>query len=356
MISNNSIIGWDVGGAHLKVAYLDKQAHLQFVKQYPCPLWQGLDHLHKAIIEALASLPYTPQTTLHGVTMTGELVDLFPDRATGVRELIRVLAQHIEEGHLFFFGGTGGLLTSEQAMQHTELVASANWLATGLLTGQTIEQGLLIDMGSTTTDLLLIEQATINHRGYSDFERMHAGELVYTGVVRTPLMTVTNQVPFYGSWQPLMAEHFATTADIYRLVGALDEQLDMMPAADGQDKTPIDSARRVARMLGVDVNVAELPKWQSVARYLIDCQARRIMDAIDIQLSRQLLATDAPFIGAGAGSFVVRKLATWYDRPFIDFAEIIQTNDLSLRKAATLCAPAVAVAYLARIWNEHCSR
>ncbi|EIJ43257.1 putative H4MPT-linked C1 transfer pathway protein [Beggiatoa alba B18LD] len=355
-MSNNAIIGWDVGGAHLKVAYIDKAGQLQSVKQYPCPLWQGLDYLHNAITEALTTLPYTPQSTLHSVTMTGELVDLFPDRATGVRELIRALAQHLEEPNLFFFGGTGGLLTAEQAMQHTEAVASANWLATGLLVGQNLEQGLLIDIGSTTTDLLLIKQATINHRGYSDFERMQAGELVYTGVVRTPLMAITDKVPFFGAWQPLMAEYFATTADIYRLVGELDETLDQMPTADGQGKTSLDSARRLARMLGVDVSIADLGKWQTVATYLINCQARRIMDAIDVQLSRQLLPPQAPFIGAGAGNFVVRQLATWYKRPFIDFAELIQINDPALHRLVTLCAPAVAVAYLARIWNDYCSR
>ena len=37
--------GWDIGGAHLKVARCDHNGQLQTVRQYPCALWRGIDEL-----------------------------------------------------------------------------------------------------------------------------------------------------------------------------------------------------------------------------------------------------------------------------------------------------------------------
>ena len=48
--------GWDLGGAHLKVAQSDAAGGLQLALQIPCTLWRGLDHLTRAIGEAQGQL------------------------------------------------------------------------------------------------------------------------------------------------------------------------------------------------------------------------------------------------------------------------------------------------------------
>ena len=65
-------------------------------------------------------------------------------------------------------------------------------------------------------------------------------------------MAITDAIEFEGLRIPLMAEHFATTADVYRLTGELDERHDQHPSADGAEKTLPGSARRLARMIGRD--------------------------------------------------------------------------------------------------------
>ena len=37
--------GWDLGGAHLKVAQIDGAGRLRTAQQLPCTLWRGLEHL-----------------------------------------------------------------------------------------------------------------------------------------------------------------------------------------------------------------------------------------------------------------------------------------------------------------------
>ena len=56
----------------------------------------------------------------------------------------------------------------------------------------------------------------------TDAARLATGELVYHGVVRTPLCALAARVPFRGSAVSVMNEFFATTADVYRLTGELD--------------------------------------------------------------------------------------------------------------------------------------
>mgnify|MGYP001231033271 CR=1 FL=1 len=43
--------GWDLGGAHLKVAQGAADGSLEAAFQLPCTLWRGLDHLTRAIGE-----------------------------------------------------------------------------------------------------------------------------------------------------------------------------------------------------------------------------------------------------------------------------------------------------------------
>ena len=42
------IIGWDIGGAHLKAVLLDANGNVLNIKQLPCPLWRGLHELDSA--------------------------------------------------------------------------------------------------------------------------------------------------------------------------------------------------------------------------------------------------------------------------------------------------------------------
>src|SRR5436305_1575238 len=82
--------------------------------------------------------------------------------------------------------------------------------------------------------------------------RLACGELVYTGLTRSFLMSLCRMAPVAGAWTPLACEHFATSADVYRILGELPEDADQLPAADGRDKTIAASRARLARMVGRD--------------------------------------------------------------------------------------------------------
>jgi probable H4MPT-linked C1 transfer pathway protein len=336
------IYGWDLGGAHVKLAVLDRDGRLQHVAQAPCELWMGLERLEAA----LASLGIGEASgALHAVTMTGELTDVFSDRAAGVTAITErfMRAANTDAVRLF----TGMAFVAPRALR-TEwpLIASANWRASALLTAQLAPNALLIDIGSTTTDITPIAAGKVEARGVDDRTRLAAEELVYTGAVRTPLMALAQSVPFGGERVGLMAEHFATTADVYRVSGELDAQFDQAQTADGRGRSKEDSFRRLARMIGCDVGQAPLREWERLADWFAHAQALQIRHACDRILSRGLLSDGAPVVGLGVGRFIAARIARQIGRDDVDFAELAGVAPAE-RAAVNVCGPAFSVARLA---------
>ena len=64
---HHHVIGWDIGGAHVKACLLQNGQVLD-VAQWGCPLWQGLDHLTRALQAAEVRWPGLGAAQ-HAVTM-----------------------------------------------------------------------------------------------------------------------------------------------------------------------------------------------------------------------------------------------------------------------------------------------
>jgi len=344
-------VGWDIGGAHVKVAVVDPHGRVTAALQVPCALWRGLDQLESALEQALAGVPAIGEQARHAATMTGELADLFTDRAEGVRRIVETLQRRFGAARLRVFAGALGFLDPAHALKVPASVASANWVATAQWIANRIGEALLVDIGSTTTDLVAIHDGRIGATGRTDFERLVSGELVYSGVVRTALMAIADAIEFEGVRVPLMAEQFATTADVYRLTGELDERCDQHASADGAEKTPPASARRLARMIGRDAHERPLETWQTLAESCRVTQVERIRRAAQQVLLRAAVAPAGVLVAAGSGAFLVPELARALRRPAVAFARLI-VSSLDDPTVIGICAPAVAVAALAQRANR----
>jgi probable H4MPT-linked C1 transfer pathway protein len=339
-------VGWDIGGAHLKVAAVDAGGCVVAALQVPCALWRGLPQLQSALEQALASLPSGAAQAPHAATMTGELADAFADRDEGVRSIVETLRHCLDATRLRVFAAERGFVDPQQALAIPASVASANWLATAQMVASRVREALLVDIGSTTTDLVAIHDGRVEATGRSDFERLISGELVYSGVVRTALMAIADAIEFEGMRVPLMAEQFATTADVYRLTGELDERCDQHASADGAEKTPQGSARRLARMIGRDAHERPLETWRALAVSFRVTHLERIRRAAQQALLRAAVAPAGAMVAAGSGAFLVPELARALRRPAVAFARLIPSS-LDDPALLDVCAPAVAVAALA---------
>lgn len=339
-------IGWDIGGAHLKVACVDKNGKINLVEQLATPLWKGLDCLKKSIPLVINQLPAGAHT--HALTMTAELVDVFEDRESGLNSLITLCEEFIGND-ISFYTVQGEILKLNNVRNKLEQIASANWHASVTYAASRIDSGLFIDAGSTTTDIIPFSNNKLMNRGHDDQSRLRFDELVYTGVIRTPLMSLTQKVPFRGEWQSLAAEHFANTADVYRVLRCITEDDDLMDTADGKAKDIASSVRRLARMLGTDSNNVEPDRWNKLAQYFEEVHLQLLTKATLRVLtnSNEQMPT---IVGAGAGRFLVKKVAQRLNMPYIEFSELCD-SDIELTHKCNTCAPAVALAQLNRLQN-----
>jgi (4-(4-[2-(gamma-L-glutamylamino)ethyl]phenoxymethyl)furan-2-yl)methanamine synthase len=347
------IIGWDVGGAHLKAALLDTEGNLLQVLQVPCALWRGLNELEAAIDKILSQ--FYISTATHAITMTGELVDLFANRQTGVNAISRVMHAKLVGSKQFYTGAHNldfsGFVAINEVNAHWQHIASANWLASAGFVAKQVEHALLIDIGSTTSDFVLITEHQPVCLGLTDAARMQTEELVYTGVIRTPLMALTQKIQFENTVTSVAAEYFATTADVYRLTDDLVGKNDMTDTADGKEKTVHASAQRIARMIGHDADDKPLDTWMALALAFKRQQISRLQEVATKHTLRVNNNSKLTIVGAGAGSFLAREIAENMTLPYLDVADFIAhsqfSNNSELKHWATVCLPAYAVAYLA---------
>jgi (4-(4-[2-(gamma-L-glutamylamino)ethyl]phenoxymethyl)furan-2-yl)methanamine synthase len=342
-----TVIGWDIGGAHVKAALLRGGAVLD-AAQWPCPLWQGLDHLERVLAQAQARWPSLSEHA-HAVTMTGEMVDLFAHREDGVQRIAELLDGQLPAPR--FFAGDGGWFGAAQAGTQWEQIASANWLATARHAARALPhaEGLLVDIGSTTTDLIAFRRGHVITASRSDAQRLQHGELVYQGVVRTPLCALAQRIDWRGARLNVMNEFFATTADVYRLTGELDAAHDQHPSADNAPKDAAHTRARLARMIGLDERDGSAAQWLAFARAWRAEQLAELRGQVERVVADHDLAGGATVVAAGCGAFLVPELVPdgWRFAAYAsEVARLAPDAMAGVGGWVQVGAPAVAVAAL----------
>jgi (4-(4-[2-(gamma-L-glutamylamino)ethyl]phenoxymethyl)furan-2-yl)methanamine synthase len=337
-----NVIGWDIGGVHLKAARAENGRIVKAL-QIAAPLRAGLDPLMTAFGLAKARMGSADR---HVVTMTAELADTFASRAEGVERIAALAARELRDAPIFLYAGRAGFIPVVRGSEHVSDVASANWHASAALVARRCRTALFIDMGSTTTDIVPVAGGELVSRGYTDAERLAAGELVYTGLVRGFVMAAAERAPFAGTWTPLINENFATLADVHRVLGSLPDGADQMATADGREKSVAASRARLARMVGRDAADADAAAWGALAGWFAEAQMRAVIDAAMLVASGGQVPPDAPVVAAGIGAGVVREIARRLGRNVIAFEALIDVAPQA-GEAVSHCAPAAALALLA---------
>lgn len=341
-MTQNMITAWDIGGAHLKVAQCTQQGELRQVFELPCPLWQGIDQLEKAIDTAIQNLKQSAH--VNAITMTGELVDIFPDRQAGVAAIIECVETRLNKHHCHIYAGAHGWLTPKEAIADWQHVASLNWHASAAYTASHVKQGLFIDIGSTTSDIIAIDAHLVQAKAYTDYQRQANSELHYTGVIRTPLIAIAHSVPFDNKTIRIAAEVFATSGDCWSITGQLNPNHIQDHSSDGQPWQKQDCIRRLARLLGTDGYNFPEQDWLALANWFTQQQSQQLQQACQNVLSHHnSVSPQAPIIGAGIGRFMAREFAEQLGSPYIEFGELTSPHS----SQAADHAPAAAIALLA---------
>lgn len=264
----------DVGGANIKAA--DGQGYWQ---SYPFPLWTDYKRLSHQLRSMLSEAPEADHLLL---TMTGELADCFESKSAGVQFILEAFGQAAGNRHTRVYLADGRLVSLKVAQSLPLLAAASNWHALAAFAGRYAPQGagLLVDMGSTTCDLIPLLDGKPIAQGKTDTSRLLSGELVYTGLIRTPVCAVVHQVPYRGQMCPVAAELFATTADVHLLREVFPEDASYLHTADHKPLTKANSRLRMARVIAADAEEFNHRDAVVMAEYIAAEQQRQIVEAL----------------------------------------------------------------------------
>lgn len=329
-------LAFDIGGAHLKAA-----DGCGFSLEQPFALWRQPAELHLGIAKMLA---LAPPCDAVAVTMTGELADCYPARAEGVRQILQEVEQGSGDRLLRVYRTAGDFVSVTDAVREPDAVAASNWHAMARWAGRQFPRGsaVLIDIGSTTTDLIPISDGQVHAAGKTDVARLQSGELVYTGVRRTPIATLISELPYQGTACGVARETFATTLDVYLTLNQWPEDAKDCDTADSRPATKSAARRRMARMLCLDQDDLTHEECHTMAAAVMESQLDLLGKALVGVLKRQV-ATNPYAIISGCGEFLARELVRRC-APDMHVDSLRKDGDLN----DSQCAPAHAVAILAR--------
>lgn len=324
-------LGLDIGGANLKAASLGGWA-----KSVPFALWRNPGGLANALRELIAAAPPTNRLA---VTMTGELCDCFSTKADGVRHILDAVRVVAEGREVAVYLSDGRFVTLTEANAMPELAAASNWRALADFVRGNFAIGksaLLVDIGSTTTDIIPIVAGHVAAVGRNDTERLRSSELVYTGVGRTPVCAVVKSLPYRDGWCPVAAELFSTTADAYLILGRIAEDPSATWTADGRPLVLACARQRLARQVCGDVGDFTNDELYEMAAYISHVQQNDIRCAIGTVVRPQ--NTPDVCIASGNGDFLALKILA----EALPNVTVLGLSE-QLGRGASACAPAFAV-------------
>lgn len=353
MKPSERIIGIDIGGANIKVAMWSSDDSVQCASM-SFPLWKQPNELGAAVKTLIDQLG-TPDRL--AVTMTGELADCFATRRSGVEQILQQLTRVVSAEQMQIYAVGGAWLSAGNAIANPWAVAASNWYALSSWLGRWpatasyCRSAVLIDVGSTTVDIVPLKNNQPCTQARTDRERLEKSQLVYTGISRTPVCAILQHMRLGDSDIPLMAELFATADDAYLALGLVEEQAHDHGTADGRPRTKTCAMARIARMLGEDSETLNESQTLSLAEQIIDAQAQQVARAIERNLASLIegMASDSPH--SAPNPYLVLTGHGWplHQRALAKLHNDYATWRLSasLSADASRCAPAVAVAWLA---------
>jgi probable H4MPT-linked C1 transfer pathway protein len=331
------VIGLDVGGANTKAAVVDGADRVQVVSE-PFEVWREPEALPQVIAGVVGRLGLAGAPV--AMTTTAELVDVFPSKREGVLYVVEATGNALPGRRIRVMTTAGELVSLEHARTAPLECAAANWMATALLVARSLPDAILVDCGGTTTDVIPIADGAVAAQGRTDLERLLAGELVYTGVLRTNVAAVLSHVSIGGRPCPVSSELFAITADAHLLRGNLTGEQCTCAFPDGRGPSAGEVRARLARVVCADPEQLDDGDLEAIAAAVEEAQVATIAAALTRIAERVPAGTGV--VAAGVGAFLARAAAARCGLRIGDDACLPLAGD------GREVAPAVALSVLGR--------
>ena len=337
MTMSPAVLGWDIGGVNTKVARLEAATNGPVLRSACLPFELKLDtaSLTSILTDAARAVGAAPGD-LHAVTMTAELSQAFRTKREGVEFVLDAHHAAFPRSRLQVYTVEGRFVGPREARALPLSVGAANWAATAHLVARSVPTCILIDVGTTSADLIPIVNGQVVVQGHTDPERLLSGELVYTGALRTPLEAVAPRVPLWGGSAAVSADGFALIGDAHLWLGRLNPEDYTCRTPDGRPPTREFAGERLARTVCADRDMLDDSALDAIAGAFAGAQVRAVAAALSRIRERWPVIGSA--VVAGLGDFIAVEAAAAVE------LDIVRLADRLGPSART--APAAAVAWL----------
>ena len=275
------IAGFDIGGANTDLAVIDfdgdeiKNIEVGFAY---LPMWSNNEDLSHVLVELIEKICPVSDIDAVGISMTAELVDAYDTKKEGVLDVVRKCEKTFTCPIAYV--GVDGMLSRKEIEETPLKAAAANWIATAQIATLISDNCIFIDTGSTTTDIIPIKNGKECAIGKSDFDRSATGELVYTGTLRTNLASFLDKIELNGKEYRVASELFAQTADVYTVLDLIKEDDYVCDTFDGESKSKIDCAKRIARVVCADLEMLSMEDIVEMSKFIHKKQVEQIADGL----------------------------------------------------------------------------
>ena len=339
-------MGFDVGGVNIKGAFITHSSKTDFdikiCSKYH-PMWlHNPEEFPKLLQEMITELAGDHLIDLCGITLTAEVSDAYFTKKEGVTHILTTFSKFFPQIPKKIISIYNKFLSITEALEDYMAVASANWVATALFVGKKFPKCLLLDIGSTTTDIIPIADGIPDTIGKTDMDRLLNGELIYTGALRSTIPSIAHKVPIRGKICPISFEKFALIADVHLLLNHITADEYSCDTADGRQKTNQDALARLARIICADIELISESELYEIANYLYERQLDQIAEGLrQVLTSREDYDLTVPIVVTGLGrNFLAKKIAIK-----IGFQQIFDLQE-ELGIKGAVASPAVAIALL----------
>jgi probable H4MPT-linked C1 transfer pathway protein len=340
-MTKTAILGWDIGGVNTKAARLRPAAEGFALRTVSLPyeVQREPGALAPVLLAAAREAGREP-SDIHAVTMTAELSQAFRTKREGVGFVLDAVQAAFPGSIVQVYTVDGRFVGLEEARAWPLSVGASNWAATANWVARTIPTCVLIDIGTTSTDLIPVIDGRVAAVGQTDPERLLSGELLYSGALRTPAEAIARQVPLWGGEAGVSADGFALIGDAHLWRGNLSSDDYTCRAPDGRPATRVFAGERLARMVCADRDMLDDSAIDGIATALADAQVRTLVQALERLRARWPAIAVA--VVTGLGDFIAAEAARAAGLTTVSLAEQLGP--------ASRTAPAAAVAWLLSEW------
>lgn len=335
-------VGLDIGGANVKInaIVMTDSGEFRLIHYFNRQmLVDNFDHVLNTFKN-----DFKVNFDVVGVTTTGEYGIIFPRLKDGIIFFKEKISNFFKQP-TYWMNLSGDMIKLGELNDPYDVVAS-NWVATSLFVGEYIcRDCILVDSGSTTTDIIPISKGRPVNKSRFDYERLASGNLVYTGGINTHVGCITNKLILNEVETNLSSEYFATAGDIHYILGHINSltyrnYLGRFPGYSNPDEC----YTRLAHMICADDKLISRETILDMAKQVYEKQLNQISESIKrVYLESRAYYDKKPAIVTTGmcSDFLVKPAAKK-----AGFVEIISVGE-KMGTDISITTPSFAVAVLA---------